>query len=534
MTDEPAPERQGWRIRPRLGSVLLLVNLVILLLPLGGISVLRLYETELLRQTEAELIAQGAVLRAGFQTALEEEGAPADYGVEADPTIPAPHGEIQPIPPMLDRAVDEVHPQAGDPGAPEVPPDPRAVAAGQRLTPVMQGAQRTTLSGTRIVDFRGSVVASSGGEVGLSLRDRVEVRRALSGEPVSLMRNRVSTSPRPPVWSVSRGNRVRVFVALPVRRGDRVWGAVVLSRTPVDVPKALYAYRRQLLAGAIGLLLVVLLVSTLTSLTIVKPVRGLIAQTEAIARGDGTRAEVGKGATLEVAQLSEAFTHMAATLEARATYIRQFAANVSHEFKTPLTSIRGTVELLRDHIDDMDAVERGRFLANLEQDADRLDRLVGRLLELARADVARPGEMSCDAVTVARRVVERHALTLVAPDIAQVRMAEDLFATVVRNLVENAIEHGGTGVTVEVARAGEFTLVTVRDDGPGISEGNLPRVFDRFFTTARSAGGSGLGLAIVKALVDGHGGEVSVTSRPGVTAFVVRLPQGPEASPTSR
>lgn len=522
--DEEAPERTAprWRWRPRLRSVLLLINVVILLLPLGGIGALRLYETELLRQTEAELIAQSAVLRASYETTMGVD-VPRDYGAPAGAEFPALSGEIQPIPARLDRAVDEVHPPAADPAEPDDPPDVRAVVAGQALTPVMQVARKTTLAGMRIVDFRGTVVASSGGEVGLSLRDRVEVRRALRGEAVSLMRKRVSSTPSPPVWSVSRGNRVRVFVALPIRRGDRIWGAVVASRTPVDVPKALYGYRRQLVAGAIGLLLVVLLVSTLTSLTIVRPVRGLMQQTQRIARGEEASLEVGKGATLEVAQLSEAFTHMAATLEARGTYIRQFAANVSHEFKTPLTSIRGTVELLRDHLDEMEPEERERFLGNLEQDAERLDQLVGRLLELARADVARPGEGACDAVAVASQVAQRHGIELDAPGALPVRMAEDLFATVVGNLIDNALEHGGERVTVRLTRDGGAVL-SVIDDGPGISPGNLPRVFDRFFTTTRSQGGSGLGLAIVKALVEGHGGQVSVTSQPGQTQFEVRLP----------
>ncbi len=521
MTDEGP--RSGWRVRPRLRSVLLLVNVIILLLPMGGIGVLRLYETELLRQTEAELVAQAAVLRSAYENALAREGAGEGYGVPADPEILAPSGDIQPIAARLDRAVDEVLPEAPDPEPTEMPSDPMALAAGAMVRPVMQDARKTTLSGMRIVDSRGTVVASSGGEMAMSLAQRIEVRRALRGEPVSLMRTRVSTSPRPPVWSVSRGNRVRVFVALPVRRGDRIWGAVIVSRTPVDVPKALYAYRRQLVAGAIGLLLVVLLVSILTSLTIVKPVRGLIAQTERIARGEEAPLEVGKGATLELAQLSEAFTRMAATLEARGSYIRQFAANVSHEFKTPLTSIRGTVELMRDHLDEMASEERDRFLGNLEQDAQRLDQLVGRLLELARADVARPGEAGCDAMVVVRSVAARHGVSATGPEAAPVRMAEDLFATVVGNLVENALEHGGDVVEVSVEAAGGLTVVRVTDNGPGISAGNLARVFDRFFTTARSTGGSGLGLAIVKALVDGHGGEVSATSRPGRTQFVIKM-----------
>ena len=126
--------------------------------------------------------------------------------------------------------------------------------------------------------------------------------------------------------------------------------------------------------------------------TIVGPVSRLIHQAKQVA--DGRRSGIRPlryPVTADIAELSEAVVAMANTLETRSAYIREFAANVSHEFKTPLTSIQGAVELLRDHAASMDEDRRTRFLDNIAKDSDRLARLVTRLLELARADVMQPG-----------------------------------------------------------------------------------------------------------------------------------------------
>src|SRR5262249_21041424 len=134
-----------------------------------------------------------------------------------------------------------------------------------------------------------------------------------------------------------------------------------------------------------------------TSYTIARPIKALMRQTRGITSGDRAALEpIESPATEELALLSESFSEMARALEHRSDYIRNFAAQVSHEFKTPLAAIRGAVELLQEHIADMPAEKRDRFLANIAEDANRLKRLVERLLEMARADVLEPGAESAD------------------------------------------------------------------------------------------------------------------------------------------
>jgi signal transduction histidine kinase len=512
--------------------LLILVNLLVLLLPLGSIALLRILETHLLRQTEGALLSQGAVLVAVYRQALREElgDEGATYGHAANAQHLPPDEDLIPLEPNLHSIRNDPRATSPPPTMPTHSPDPRAQAAGARLGPALEHSRRTTLAGIRVVDPQGVVVGSTKGELGLSLAQREEVRRALRGEPTSLLRVRTSDQPAPPLESISRGTRVRVFVALPVLDEGRVWGAVVLSRTPLDVGKALYGFRVELLLGAALLLSICLLLSILTSRTIVLPVQALMAQAERVARGERAALKpLDDPGARELGQLSEAIVKMGSALHQRADYIQRFAADVSHEFKTPLTSIRGTTELLRDHLDDMSPQERERFLSNLDQDAQRLERLVRRLLELARADVATPGQGRADVGELCARLVERRASPRVtAPPTSGPLWAaipDEALESVIGNLVDNALQHGGPQARVEVlARKAQGRVeVEVRDDGPGISEANLARIFDRFFTTARADGGSGLGLAIVRALVEAHGGRVSVASRPGQTRFCVSL-----------
>jgi signal transduction histidine kinase len=540
------------RWTPRLRTVLMSVNILILAVPVGGVVLLRLYESALIRRTEAELIAQGAVVAAAFREELRRElsadsyaPAPDRYGVADGARTIDVRGRswggeradlestaFQPLAADLDLATHQVLSIPPDALPSAAPADPWVVAAGERLLPVLETTQQVTLAGIRVVDHEGTVVATTRSELGLNLVHREEVARALQGVPVSVMRKRVSDEPRPPADSLSRGTGIRVFVAMPVVDGDRVWGAVLLSRTPMSVRQSLYRLRWHIPTGAVLLVALVILVALLTSRTIGRPMDELIHQTERVARGEtGAATPLRHPGTLEMRRVSEAVARMAEILEARAHYINTFASGVSHEFKTPLTSIRGTVELLRDHFEGMTAKERDRFLANLEADAERLDRLVNRLTELARADVLQPGAASTALAPVARALASRLAADGRTPELAldddlpPIAMEMEVLESVLFNLLDNARQHGGEHVRLTAAPVSDQVRIAVIDDGPGISQGNRRRIFDRFFTTARDRGGSGLGLSIVRTLVEAHGGGIEVTSEPGHTEFAVHLPR---------
>lgn len=238
----------------------------------------------------------------------------------------------------------------------------------------------------------------------------------------------------------------------------------------------------------------------------------------------------------EADELSAAIHAMADALERRADYIGAFASEVSHEFKTPLSALRGALELLRDEAPGMTATERERFLAQAMADVARLDRLVRRLLELARAEAPQPRSAvaACDLGDAVRAAASRSEaaglrVLLEGPEHpVRVGMGAEALRTVLANLLDNVRQHAGPGATCRIAwdahlRAGEARLV-LADDGRGISDGNAPRVFDRFFTTARERGGTGLGLPIARGQLEASGGAIRLLrGKPGA-AFLITLP----------
>lgn len=541
---------RGWR--PRLSTILVLIHLVILMLPLGGIAVLRVYESALIRQTESELIAQGVFVGAAYRTLFERTIKPAGPRSAPNPlAIPSldayghaptheepkvnPRGLWRPQLVRLDLAQDPVLPAPPDPEPTQQRADAVAAAVGRELEPVLRDAQVTTLAGMRVLDPRGVIVATTGSDRGRSMLNHEEARRALTGEYVSLMRRRGSSAPPPPLDSISRGARIRVAVAVPILHQGRVLGAVTLLRTPANIQQAIRGKRRELAWAGAGLLTIVLSLSLFTALTIGRPVRALIAQTRRAARGESNAiAPLQHPGTREIAELSETVAAMARTLEARAGYIRDFAAHVSHEFKTPLTAIRGTVELLRDHGAEMDPADRERFLALLESDAERLERLVRRLLELARADmaVAEPQTAHTELRPVLEALAHRYrergmAVQVDLPaEVLAVPLNPDTLDSILASLLDNVRQHAGPVTQTALRAHSEHGVVVLElaDDGVGISANHAARIFEPFFTTARGAGNTGLGLSIVRSLLQAHGGRIALKPVPRGTCFEIVLP----------
>ena len=236
--------------------------------------------------------------------------------------------------------------------------------------------------------------------------------------------------------------------------------------------------------------------------------------------------------TREVAELSDAISRMAATQEQRAGYISGFAASVSHEFKTPMTAIRAAGELLEDHAETISSEERRRLLGIVSDGVTRLELLVRRLVELARADMMRAGIAGTDAVAadpvldrVAERFRERGVTVEVAGQAGLITLPADALDAMLHSMLENAAVHApASRVRIEAETADGEVRVTVRDNGPGIPEAHHQRVFEPFFTTARARGGTGLGLPIVRAIVASVGGSVTLLASERGTAFLIALP----------
>jgi two-component system sensor histidine kinase ChvG len=238
----------------------------------------------------------------------------------------------------------------------------------------------------------------------------------------------------------------------------------------------------------------------------------------------------------EIGDLALAFDGLLRTLDERRQANQAFVADLVHEFKNPVAAIRASAEQLRGRDPDPRSERLARIL---ETSSERLDALVTQFLDLARAEAGMPSEAraATDLAGLARGIVDSVradarwsgvAFVLRSPALASVTGVSIRLESLLRNLIENAASFAAPAGAVDVQiEASEHAIhLSVHDTGPGILEADLPRVFDRFFTTRGSARGTGLGLALVKAVVVAHGGEVRADSAPGEGAtFHVTLPR---------
>ena len=255
-----------------------------------------------------------------------------------------------------------------------------------------------------------------------------------------------------------------------------------------------------------------------------------------VARGAPVASAAGRGAVLVLHDITD--------LRKADRIRRDFVANVSHELRTPLTAVRGYVEALLDGVSDV--AESRRFLETIARHTFRMERLVRDLLRLARLDAGQEpldrapcqvaalftgvtADVGPDLDARGQRIVQS-----IAPDATVVDGDPAKLHDALRNLLQNAANYApeGSTITLSAARRDDRILLSVADEGPGIPDTDLPRVFERFYRvdkarshSARDPGGTGLGLAIVKHLVGLHGGVVHVANRPGGGAlFTVELP----------
>jgi two-component system OmpR family sensor kinase len=255
-----------------------------------------------------------------------------------------------------------------------------------------------------------------------------------------------------------------------------------------------------------------------------------------------------------VGRLAGAFNRMLGHVEDALTKrhaseerLRSFAADASHELRTPVASVRGHAELALLHPDPVPP-KVTRALERIAAESARMGEMVDDLLLLARLDAGRPLErlpvdlthLVLDSVTDARAAGPDHRWTLELPE-EPVTVTGDAhrLQQVLANLLANARWHTpvGTKVTVSLETDPDTAVLTVHDDGPGVPEDVQPGVFERFTRADRrrtggAGGGAGLGLSIVAAVVEAHGGTVELESRPGATTFTVRLGAQPRSTRT--
>jgi two-component system OmpR family sensor kinase len=383
-----------------------------------------------------------------------------------------------------------------------------------------------------------------------------EVRERLNVDPDSFIRGGLGARGRAP------GPRpMRPDGPLLPRPGQQALrrtgpaGAIVVDGLPVGVVIALPNSALRQLGPTLAVVGAVLVVvgTIVAALLIFGPVRPRLRSLEDAARqvgaGDLTARAREDGGD-EVAALARAFNQMTHDLQQRAVQLqaadrtrRLLLADVSHELMTPLTGMRGYLETLSLHAQSLDADTRERYLAIIRDESQRVEHIVGDLLDLSRLE---GGGESFDAQDVPfedlfGRVLARHGraaeqrgvaiATNIAPGAEIVTGDPMRLEQALQNLAANALRHTPKGgrVTLNAAFEDGAIVVTVSDTGSGIAPEHLPHVFDRFYkvdpSRAGQAAGSGLGLSIVKAIVERHGGTVTATSQVGGgTTFRLKFP----------
>lgn len=533
----PLPNRILFRLR----NILLVVMFAVLGLPLIGVYFFRIYENGLVQQTETELIAQATVIAATFRQ-YSHELAPKGYGyilMARSPIEPVKklsssretvvaNGRYTPIPATLDLINDIAPPRPVAIAVSKVP-DTTARNIAEKILPIMQDTQQVMLSGMRLLDMDGTVIVGRE-EIGWSLAHIPEVKRALNGQYASVIRQRISDQPPPPLYSLSRGTQIRVFIAYPIVDQGRVQGVVYLSRTPTNILKHLYEVREKVAFATASLVVIAVLLILFVSSTISRPIRELLQQTERVRTGEQRIVQpIRHPVTYEVAQLSESFAGMSQALAERSDYIRRFAAHVSHEFKTPLTAMQGALELLQDHFESMPPEQRNKFMDNLLNDTQRLKQLVNRLLELARADALEPSKQSSSLAELFKRLLNRYqerGLVIVLPDSLTsqaLAIAPEALDAVLCNLLDNSLQHGANQVQVHTQLLAKSLKLSLQDNGDGVSAANRDKIFTPFFTTKRNQGGTGLGLEIVVSLLRAYGGQIYLGDALTGAEFVIEL-----------
>jgi two-component system, OmpR family, sensor histidine kinase ChvG len=564
--------RRSWLIRltpARLTSRIVLLNIAGLIILVSGILYLNQFRQGLIDARVQSLLTQGQIIAAALASAAS---------MDTDSIVLDPDRLMETSPNRLAPSVDDLN-------SLDFPINP------ERAGPVLRRLVSTADIRGRIYDRDGLLVVDSRGlysrgdivqtelpplqsrneylalnlwrkfnnwlfrneyprqpEYGLENgREFPEVTAALNGASVSIVR-------------VNDQNEIIVSVAVPIQRFRAVLGALVLSTRGGEIDKVLRGERKAVLLTFLVAVLVTMLLSVLLAGHIAEPIRRLSAAAERVRRGVNNRVEIPDFTSRrdEIGHLSGSLRDMTTALYNRIDAIEAFAADVSHELKNPLTSLRSAVETL-PYARTTD--QRDRLTAIVKDDVKRLDRLITDISDASRldAELARARNHPVDMRRLLDTVISLANETR-NPGLPEIRLElgrlpkgvdsepspyrvlghDNRLGQVVRNLVDNAqsFTKPGTQVGVRLRRTRKDVEFRVEDEGPGIRPENLDKIFDRFYTD-RPEGyfgkNSGLGLSISKQIVEAHRGRIWAENRYGPpaangeravrgAAFVVRIP----------
>jgi two-component system sensor histidine kinase ChvG len=532
----------------RISVRLLAFNLLIVFLPVAALLYLDTYEQQLLRSLEHALVQQGRILAAALagQNPLQPYGAQKflqqlEQRHEARLRILDPQGRLLADSARLGPRSEEI------------------TTAEQNTEDVIPAEQRPLY---RIATYPVQVyrrlfyppeppLESAEFYINTDVLLGPEIQEALEGRYGAM--TRISTG----------GQRsVTLYSAIPIRSEGTLVGAVLVSQSTYRILRDLYELRLEIFTVFLVSLAAAVALSLLASTTIAAPVRKLRRQAREILDHRGRlRGHIRFNRRRdEIGDLSRSLEEMTRKLQDHIEFVESFASDISHEFKNPLASIRSAGEMTAQAKSGED---RNRFLALIQKEVARMEHLLGAVREISLLDTRLEEEerVSVEVGQILKRIVEARRLrggSRIPVSISEhsggisVTMAPERLAQVLENLLENALSFSPPDgeVRIDLFRDRDRGVIVFEDDGPGIPEQHLEKIFDRFFSyrnddAPKASSDSteshlGLGLAIVKAIVEGYGGSVNAENRavegarlrgsrlggsgPGGSRFEVRLP----------
>jgi two-component system, OmpR family, sensor kinase len=342
--------------------------------------------------------------------------------------------------------------------------------------------------------------------------------------------------------SVLGENDVRVISAPLKSQEGTLFGTVQAYESLRPMEQALSQLKLFLISGSLIGLTMTALGSYLLTGQSLRPLTHITEAVRSVGQSGDLKHQIRTPATNdEIQQLAETFNHMLARLDAAFNAERRFVGDASHELRTPLTALRGNAEILLRQLDSarMNPDDMREGLSDIRDEAERMGRLVEHLLTLARADVGwRPDMQSIslekvirDAARVAAPLANDHVFRTEVHEDLSIQGDPDQLRQLLLILLDNAFAYtpAGKSITLRTSLEGGFARIDVIDEGPGMTEEQLNRIFDRFYrgSDARNGGttGAGLGLAIAKWIADCHAGHISAYSQPGAgTRMTIRIP----------
>ena len=521
--------------RSPLARKIILFNLLAILMLVAGVLFLNPSRDSLASQRERGLVTEARLIAGALEAAMPSGGAPVQLatgdGLDVDAALAA-----LPLPPGAElRLYDASGALVGE-------------ARGRPSETPVEGLSDATERTTVITSMLSGLWE---GAAGLLRADRSEAPAAADLAAAVARDARDGVVIRPHADATGS----HFTVAAPVRQGDRVVGTVAVTTGAGEIDRLVRTEREQLLQMFVIALMVSIGLSLVLASTIANPLSDLAAAAE-LGRDKHARKMSPQRVRIpdltarpdEIGRLSGALRGMVAALYDRIDGNEQFAADVAHEIKNPLASLRSAVGTMRlAKTDD----QRGRLLEVIEHDVRRLDRLVSDISNASRLDseLVKEEEEPFDLVKMVSNLTVYHAQEAEADDVdfitdlprepITIMGLEGRLAQVFVNLITNALSfcEEGDAVRVWMRRRDNRVLVVVEDTGPGIPEAALTKVFNRFYSerpVQQFGDHSGLGLAISKQIVEAHGGviwaenirptEADVTSDPLGARFVVGLP----------